>query len=159
VFSIGIKAGLFRWVKQPEEMDSDSAKRKGKVTDKKKKFYKKGEAHISKEWDSDFSSSDFDNEGLAAFAFNKYSLFPNERHTYLMVKEKKVTICDTTKYTSYSDEDSDDDDVDYSDLFKGLDRSKVYKINELIDALNEKNMLIEKQEDLIYEEYDKFVEV
>jgi hypothetical protein len=27
--------------------------------------------------------------------------------------------------------------VDYSDLFKGLDRSKVDKINELIDALNE----------------------
>jgi hypothetical protein len=27
--------------------------------------------------------------------------------------------------------------VDYSDLFKGLDRSKVDKINELIDSLNE----------------------
>jgi hypothetical protein len=38
-----------------------------------------------------------------------------------------------------SDEESDDDDVDYSDLFKGLDRSKVDKINELIDALNEKD--------------------
>jgi hypothetical protein len=31
------------------------------------------------------------------------------------------------------------------------------KINELIDALNEKNRLLEKQEDLLYEEHDKFV--
>jgi hypothetical protein len=54
---------------------------------------------------------------------------------------------------------SSNDDVDYSDLFKGLDRSKVDKIIELIDALNDKNRLIEKQEDLIYEELDMFVEV
>jgi hypothetical protein len=35
--------------------------------------------------------------------------------------------------------------------FKGLNRSKVDKINELIDALNEKDRLLEKQEDLLYE--------
>jgi hypothetical protein len=87
------------------------------------------------------------------------TLFPNERHTCLMPKEKKVFTCETPKYTSSSDEDSNDDDVDYSDLFNGLDRSKVDKINELIDALNDKNRLIEKQEDLIYEEHDNFVEV
>jgi hypothetical protein len=56
-----------------------------------------------------------------------------------MPKEKKVFTCETPKYTSSSDEDSNDDDVDYSDLFNGLDRSKVDKINELIDALNDKN--------------------
>jgi hypothetical protein len=39
---------------------------------------KKVEAHIAKEWDSDCSSSDSDNEGLAASAFNKSSHFPNE---------------------------------------------------------------------------------
>ena len=55
----------------------------------------------------------------------------------LMAKEKKIHIRDTPKYTSSSDEESSDDEVDYSDLFKGLDRSKVDKINELIDALNE----------------------
>jgi hypothetical protein len=33
------------------------------------------------------------------------------------------------------------------------------KINELIDALNDKNRLLEKQEDLLYEEHDKFVDV
>jgi hypothetical protein len=44
-------------------------------------------------------------------------------------------------------------------LFKGLDRAKVEKINELIDALNENDRLLEKQEDILYEEHDKFVSV
>jgi hypothetical protein len=35
----------------------------------------------------------------------------------------------------------------------------VDKINELIDALNEKDRLLEKQEDILYEEHDKFVSV
>jgi hypothetical protein len=51
------------------------------------------------------------------------------------------------------------DEIDYTDLFKGLDRAKVDKINELIDALNEKDKLSEKQEDILYEEHDKFVSV
>jgi hypothetical protein len=76
-----------------------------------------------------------------------------------MAKEKKVRTRDTPKYTSYSDEESSDDEVDYSDLFKGLDRSKVDKINELIDALNEKDRLLEKKEDILYEEHDKFINV
>jgi hypothetical protein len=70
-----------------------------------------------------------------------------------MAKEKKVHTRDRPKYTSSSDE------VDYSDLFKGLDRYKVDKINELIDALNEKDRLLEKQEDILYEEHDKFINV
>jgi hypothetical protein len=65
-----------------------------------------------------------------------------------MAKEKKVRTRDTPKYTSSSDEETDND-VDYSDLFKGLDRSKVDKINELIDAFIEKDRLLEKQEDII----------
>jgi N-acetylglutamate synthase-like GNAT family acetyltransferase len=40
-----------------------------------------------------------------------------------------------------------------------LNRSKVNKINELVDALNEKDRLLEKQEDILYEEHDKFVNV
>jgi hypothetical protein len=120
----------------------------------------KGEAHIGKEWDSDYSSSDTDDEGLAASAFNMSFFFPNERHTCLMANEKKVRTWDTPKYTSSSDEEfSDDDEVYYSDLFKGLDRSKVDKINELIDALNEKYRLLEKQEDILYEKHDKFINV
>jgi hypothetical protein len=76
-----------------------------------------------------------------------------------MAKEKKVRIRDTPKYSSSSDEESSDDEVNYTDLFKGLDRGKVDKINELIDALNEKDRLLEKQEVIVYEEHDKFVSV
>jgi hypothetical protein len=43
-----------------------------------------------------------------------------------MAKENKVRTRDTPKYTSSSDEESNND-IDYSDLFKGLDRSKVDK--------------------------------
>jgi hypothetical protein len=75
-----------------------------------------------------------------------------------MTKKKKVHTRDTPRYTSSSDEECDDD-IDYINLFKGLDRSKVDKINELIDALNEKDKLLEKQEDMFYEEHDKVVEV
>jgi hypothetical protein len=75
------------------------------------------------------------------------------------LRRKKVRTRDTPKYTSSSDEKSSDDEVDYSDLVKGLDRSKIDKINELIDALNEKYRLLEKQEDVLYEEHDKFINV
>jgi hypothetical protein len=111
----------------------------------KKKNYKKvkGEAHLGEEWDSDCSSSDSDDEGLAASTFDKSLLFPDERHTCLMAKEKKVHIRDSPKYSSSSDEESSDGEVDYSSLFKGLDRAKVEKINELIDASNEKDRLLE----------------
>jgi hypothetical protein len=139
---------------------SDQEQGKGRKKEKKKSYRKaKGEAHIRKEWDSNCSSSDSDDEGLAASAFNKSSLFPNERHTCLMAKEKKVSARDIPKYTTSSDDDSSDDEVDYTSLFKGLDRTKVDKINELMDALNEKNRLLEKQEDILYEEHDKFISV
>jgi hypothetical protein len=140
--------------------DSDQGQEKSGKKEKKKNYRKaKGEAHLGKEWDLDCSSSDSDDEGLASSAFNKSSLFPNEQHTCLMAKEKKVRVRDTPKYTSSSDEESFDDEVDYSSLFKGLDRAKVEKINELIDALNEKDILLEKQEDILYEEHDKFISV
>jgi hypothetical protein len=139
--------------------DNESDQEKGNKREKKKQYKKaKGEAHLGKEWDSDCSSSDSDNEGLAATAFNKSSLFPNERLTCLMAREKKVSTQDSTYASSSDSESSDDDDIDYSCLFKGLDRSKIDKINELIDALNEKDRLLEKQEDLLYDEHDKFVE-
>jgi hypothetical protein len=64
----------------PDNNDDQEQEKHGKR--EKKKVYKKvkGEAHLGKEWDSDCSSSDSDDEGLAASAFNKSSLFPNERH-------------------------------------------------------------------------------
>jgi hypothetical protein len=106
-----------------------------------KKFYekKKGEACIGKEWDSDAISSDSNGEGLTTIAFNKPSVFPKVNHTCLMIKEKKVYSRDTPKYTS-----SSDDEEDMSMLFKGLDRTKIDKINDLIKAINEKDELLEK---------------
>jgi hypothetical protein len=92
----------------------------------------------------DCSSSNSDDEGPAASAFDKSSLFPNEHHTCLIAKEKKARTRDTPKYTSSSDEECDDD-VDYNNIFKGLDRSKVHNINELIDAINEKDRLLENK--------------
>jgi hypothetical protein len=46
----------------------------------------------------------------------------------LMAKEKKVSTRDTPKFCSSSDEESSVDEVDYSSLFKGLDRAKVEKL-------------------------------
>jgi hypothetical protein len=125
-------------------------KGKGIVINDKEKESFVNEPKDDKPTDLDCSSSD--DEGLAAAAFNKSSLFPNEHHTCLMAKDKKVCTRDTTYASS-----SDDDEIDYSSLFKGLNRNKINKINELIDALNDKNRLLEKQEDLLYEEHDKFV--
>jgi hypothetical protein len=145
------KSGHF--IAQCPDNDNDQAQEKKGKKERKKNYRKaKGEAHIGKEWDSDCSSSDSDDEGLAASAFNKSFLYPYERHTCLMAKEKKVRARDTHKYTSSSDEESSDDEVHYSDLFKGLDRSKV-------DKINEKDRLLEKQEDILYDEHDKLINV
>jgi hypothetical protein len=152
------KTGHF--IAQCLDNENDQGEERHGKKEKKKSYRKaKGEAHLGKEWDSDCSSSDSDDEGLAASAFNKSSLFPNECHTCLMTKEKKISVRETPKYSTSSDEDSSDDEVDYTSLFKGLDRAKVEKINELIDALNEKDRLLERQEDILYEEHDKFVSV
>jgi hypothetical protein len=152
------KTGHF--IAQCPDNDNDQEQEKYGKKEKKKNYKKvKGKTPLGKEWNSDCSSSDSDDEGLAASAFDKSSLFPNERHTCLMAKEKKVCIRNTPKYTSSSDEESSDDEVDYTDLFKGLDRNKVDKINELIDALNEKDRLLEKQKYILYEEHDKFISV
>jgi hypothetical protein len=151
------KTGHF--IAQCPDNNDQGDERHGKRENKKVYKKAKGEAHLGKEWDSDCSSSDSNDEGLAASAFNKSSLFPNERHTCLMAKEKKVSTQNTIMYASSSDDESSDDEVDYACLFKGLDRTKIDKINELIDALNEKNRLLEKQEDILYEEHDKFVSV
>jgi hypothetical protein len=105
------KTGHF--IAQCPDNENDQAQEKHGKKEKKKNYRKvKGEAYLGKEWDSDCSSSDSDDEGLAASAFDKSSLFPNERHTCLMAKEKKVYIRDTSKYTSSSDEESSNDEVD-----------------------------------------------
>jgi hypothetical protein len=98
-------------IAQCPDNDNDQAQDKHRKREKKNYRNAKGKAHIGKEWDSDYSS-DSEDEGLAASAFNKSSLFPNEHHTCLMAKEKKVHIRDSPKYSSSSDEEFSDDEVD-----------------------------------------------
>jgi hypothetical protein len=70
------KTGHFIANYPDNENNQDNEKNtKGKKVEKKK-FYKKGEAHRGKAWDSDCSSSDSDNEGLVTSAFDKSYLFP-----------------------------------------------------------------------------------
>jgi hypothetical protein len=60
----------------PDNYNDQAQEKKGKKERKKNYRKAKGEAHIGKEWDSDCSSSDSDDEGLATSAFDKSSLFP-----------------------------------------------------------------------------------
>jgi hypothetical protein len=64
----------------PDNENDQVQDKKGRK--EKRKFYRKtkGEAHIDKKWDSNCSSSDSNDEGLAASTFDKSSLFPNEHH-------------------------------------------------------------------------------
>jgi hypothetical protein len=114
--------------------DDQEKDTKGKKV-KKKKFYKKkkGKTHLGMEWDFDCSSFDSNDKSLATITVNKSHLFPNEHHTCLMAKERKVFSRSTIKYTSSSDKGSSDDEVDYSSLFNGFD--------------------------ILYDENDKFVNV
>jgi hypothetical protein len=83
------KSGHF--IAQCPDNENDQEQEKKWKKEKMKNYRKaKDEAHIGKEWDSDGSSSDSNNEGLVASTFDKSSLFPNEHHTCLMAKEKKV---------------------------------------------------------------------
>jgi hypothetical protein len=67
------------FIAQCPNNNNDQAQEKYGKKERKKNYRKaKGEAHIGKEWDSDCSSSNSDDEGVAASAFNKSSLFPNE---------------------------------------------------------------------------------
>jgi hypothetical protein len=74
------KCGKFgHFIAQCPNNNNDQAQEKYGKKERKKNYMKaKGEALIGKEWDSDCSSSDSDDEGLVASAFNKSSLFPNE---------------------------------------------------------------------------------
>jgi hypothetical protein len=61
------KTGPF--IAQCPDNDNDQGQEKSRKREKKKNYRKaKGEAHLGKEWDSDYSSSDSNDEGLAASA-------------------------------------------------------------------------------------------
>jgi hypothetical protein len=141
--------------------------KKGKEKMEKKRYYNKkkgGEAHIGREWDSDKSStnSSSDDEGATNITVNKGLLFPNVGHKYLMAKDgkkKKVHSRDTPKYTTSDDDvSSSDDNDDLTSLFANLTKDQK-KINELIETINEKDDILESQEDLLVKENKKFVKL
>jgi hypothetical protein len=142
------------------ESDRDDDK-KGKKKEKKRYYKKKGgEAHMVREWDSDESSTD---EDAANISVNKGLLFPNIGHKRLMAKDgkkKKVHSRATPKYTTSSDEgSSSDNEDDLISLFANLTMEQKKKLNELIETINEKDDLLECQEDLLVKENKKFVKL
>jgi hypothetical protein len=143
------------------DRDRDDDK-KGKKKMEKKKYYKKkgGEAHMGQEWDSDESSTD---EDATNIAINKGLLFPNVGHKCLMAKDgikKKLHSRDTPKYTTFDDEgSSSENEDDLTSLFANLTKDQNKKINELIESINEKDDLLEIQEDLLVKENKKFVKL
>jgi hypothetical protein len=140
------------------ESDWDEDK-KGKKKEKKRYYKKKGgDAHICLEWDSDESSTDYsDDEDATNVAVNKDLLFPNVGHKCLMAKDskkKKVHSRATPRYTT-----SSDDEDNLMSLFANLSMDQKKKLNELIEAINEKDELLDSQEDFLIKENKKFVKL
>jgi hypothetical protein len=91
--------------------------------------------------------------GRTNITVNKGLLFPNVGHKCLMAKDgkkKKVHSRANPKYTTSSDED------DLLSLFANLSMEQKKKLNELIETINEKDDLLECQEDLLVKENIKF---
>jgi hypothetical protein len=142
------------------ESDRDEDK-KGKKKEKKRYYKKKGgDAHICREWDSDESSTDSSSDEDAV---NKGLLFPNVDHKCLMAKDskkKKVHSRATPKYITSSDEGSSSDSEDnLMSLFANLSMDQKKKLNKLIEAINEKDELLDSQEDFLIKENKKFVKL
>jgi hypothetical protein len=134
------------------DMDDDKKEKKKE----KKRYYKKkgGDAHICREWDSDESSTDSSSdEDTANIAVNKGLLFPNVGHKCFMAKDgkkKKVHSRATPKYTTSNDEgSSSENEDDLLTLFANLNMEQQIKLNELIEAIHEKDELLDSQEDLL----------
>jgi hypothetical protein len=147
------------------ESDRDDDKKGKKKMEKKKYYKKKGrETHMGREWDSDESSTDSSSDkDTTIIAVNKGLLFPNIGHKCLMAKDgkkKKVNSRATPKYTTSSDEgSSSENEGDLVSLFANLTMDQKKKINELIVTINEKDDLLECQEDLLVKENKKFVKL
>jgi DNA repair exonuclease SbcCD ATPase subunit len=75
-------------------------------------------------------------------------------------KKKKVHSRATPKYTTSSDEGSSSDSEDnLMSLFANLSMDQKKKLNELIEAINEKDELLDNQEDFLIKENKKFVKL
>jgi hypothetical protein len=136
--------------------DRDDDK-KGKKKEKKRHYKKKGgNAHICQEWESDESSTDSSSdEDAANITVNKGLLFPNVGHKCLMAKDgkkKKVHSRATPKYTTSSDSEDN-----LMSLFANLSMDQKKKLNELIEAINEKDELLDSQDDFLIKENKKLL--
>jgi hypothetical protein len=148
-------------ISSESDRDEDKKGKKGK-----KRYYKKkgGDAHMCREWDSDESSTNSSsNEDAANITVNKGLLFPNVGHKCLMAKDgkkKKVHSRANPKYTTSSDEvSSSENEDDLLSLSANLSMEQKKKLNELIETINEKDDLLECQEDLFVKENKKFVKL
>jgi hypothetical protein len=73
-------------------------------------------------------------------------------------KKNKVQSRATPKYTTSNDEGSSSDSEDnLMSLFANLSMDKKKKLNELIEAIDEKDELLYNQEDFLIKENKKFV--
>jgi hypothetical protein len=145
------------------ESDRDEDK-KGKK--EKKRYYKKkgGDAHMCRKWDSNESSTDSSSdEDATNIVVNKGLLFPNVGHKCVMAKDgkkKKVHSRANPKYTTSSDEGSSSDtEDDLLSLFANLSMAQKKKLNESIETINDKDDLLEFQDDLLVKENKKFVKL
>jgi hypothetical protein len=59
---------------------------------RRRNYLRRRGTHIGKEWDSDASSSDSNNEGIVTLVINKSSLFPKVGHKCLMAKGNKMKV-------------------------------------------------------------------
>jgi hypothetical protein len=147
------------------QVNSDRGDDKKGRRKEKKKYYKKkgGDAHVCREWDFDESSTDSSSdEDAANIPVNKGLLFPNVGHKCLMARDvkKKVKARASTKYATSSDEaSSSDDEDDLLTLFANLNMQQKEKLNELINAIHEKDELLDSQEDFLIKENKKHVKV
>jgi hypothetical protein len=145
--------------KCPLSSDSDRGDDKKGKRREKKRYYKKkgGDAHVCREWDSNESSTDSSDENAANIAVNKGLLFPNVGHKCLMAKDgkrKKVKSKSSTKYATSSDNEDD-----LFTLFSNLNMQQKEKLNELINAIHDKDELLDSQEDFLIKENKKHVKV
>jgi hypothetical protein len=109
---------------------------------------RRADAHVCREWDSDESSTDSSSdEDAANIAVNMGLLFPNVGHKCFMAKDnkkKKVHSRATPKYTTSSDDGSSiENEGDLLTLFANLNMEQNKKLNELIEAINEKDELLD----------------
>jgi hypothetical protein len=131
-----------------EHREEDDEKKKKKRYKKDKHYEKKiyGEAHISKEWDSDDESSESESDGVATVAIkgssssSSKSLFPNlnkGKLTCLKAKESKKKVKSKSsppKYVSSDDEldSSDEEDEDEETLLNAMCKNPKERMKGLL---------------------------